>query len=149
MSKQPNLFWCEQCGIYVSHNAIARHQNGEPHRCPSCGGTLEVADVKPPAPEFYCPNCQLDIRKADAIPADGLKPPSCSHCGTPLLLAAEMVANPIPTGFSLKLIGVVARLLIRSGALERLEQYAEKTSTPVDDFAARIAHALVKEAARL
>lgn len=149
MSKQPNLFWCDQCAIYVSRSPEQLKATPPPYICGSCGRTLEVADVKPPQPEYFCPNCQLEIRAPDAIPADGARAASCSHCGTVLQLAAEVLGNPISLPFALTLVGVVARLLIRSGALERLEELAVKTPTPVDNFAVQLARAVVIEAAKL
>lgn len=149
MCKQPNVFWCDNCELYVSHTALSQHKNGEPHRCPSCGRELEPHYIPPPDGDFWCPTCRTHVQKANAIPSDGLKPISCYTCGSDLEPAFALVHNPISLPFALTLLGVVARLLIRSGAMDSLDEHAKTTNTKLDDFALQVARALVLEAAKL
>lgn len=89
-----------------------------------------------------CPKCLQDITAEH---------PSwlCPECGTRNQVNLGSISNPLSFGLFLKAIGFVARILIKSGALESVDAYAEKTENQVDDFAARVARSLVEQAAKL
>ncbi|MBA7536815.1 hypothetical protein ES705_29080 [subsurface metagenome] len=149
MCKQPAHYYCARCSLYVS-SASERLKGSAPDpHCPSCDGPLTTAEPPPLNLRLWCPNCNLSMDAADAIPAEGERSPTCSCCGTELLRDLHRVQNPIQVGLALKLIGVVARLLDASGALDALDKYAYKTDTELDDLAARIARAIIKECTKL
>lgn len=149
MCKQRALYYCPECLIYISSSEAKTA--GDPPRpvCSSCGGPLLEAQPRGPAGELWCPRCERPIDQADAIPADGAKPVSCSSCGTALVAPLTVLDNPVDIGAGLKLIGLIARLLVKTGALDALEDYAKGSPTRLDDIAARVARAIVMECSRL
>lgn len=149
MCKQSALYYCPKCLLYV--NSTDAQVGGDPPRplCHRCRGPLLEAQPQGPAGDLWCPRCERPIDKADAIPADGAKPMSCSCCGTALVAPLAVLDNPVDIGAGLKLIGLVARLLVKTGALDALEDYAKGSPTRLDDIAARVARAIVMECSRL
>jgi len=65
------------------------------------------------------------------------------------LTSAEAFANPLGIGLGLKLIGVIARVLLRTGVIDALEDRVAATDTPLDDFAVKIVSHILQEAAKL
>lgn len=149
MCKQPNLFWCGKCELYVSKHGARLDPDADVSGCPSCGRELEPRHVPPPRPEFWCPGCQSQVPSAEAIPAAGACGPLCPLCSHDLERAVDLVGNPASLEFGLTMIGVIARLLTRSGVIERLDEYAADTKTPLDNFALHLARGVIQEAAKL
>lgn len=100
-------------------------------------------------PAFYCPSCATLVPPSAAVPNSSLGQWQCPTCDTVLEPDPFLAGNPISVTLGLKLIGVVARQLVASGAVERLEDKARQTANSIDDIAARVAAAIVREAAKL
>ncbi len=96
-----------------------------------------------------CPVCHRLNEAAPVQTASPTRPSLCSHCNEPLSAGLPAFGNPFPFTFLPKILGGVARLLIKTGALDALERQAEKSETELDDLAVRITRWILEGAASL
>jgi len=102
-------------------------------------------DLRP----LFCRVCELPVAPHEAI-QEGLEGIlRCPSCHTKLSQDTVLAGNPISIGLGLKLIGYVARLILRVGIIKALQEKADESDNTYDDFAMRIAAALIQEAAKL
>ncbi len=98
---------------------------------------------------MFCPTCD-DYVFPLCHPDDvGERRACCPHCQGALVPSIFNPSFMIGPALGLKLLAVVARIIIRSGALDKLHELAKESETPLDDFALRVAAALLKEAVNL
>lgn len=98
---------------------------------------------------MFCPHCDDYVfpRYSEFLRPEGV--PACPVCETALV---QSIFNPtilLGPAMALKLLAAVARIIIKTGALDKLQELAKKSETPLDDLALRLAAALLKEAANL
>ena len=105
--------------------------------------------MTPVTPDLWCLQCDTHIAVAESILVDPESPAKCPICSGDLLAEEPIIHDPIPLGLSVGIIAMLARLLIRTGVLDFLQQRAEATSNKVDDVAIPIARNLIQEAAKL
>ena len=98
---------------------------------------------------LYCRVCERPVAPGEAL-QEGLEGIlRCPRCHDVLRFDSILPGNPISIGLGLKLIGYVARLILRVGIIDALQKKADESDNTYDDFAMRIAAALIQEAAKL
>jgi hypothetical protein len=109
---------------------------------------MEAAMSKSVAPR-YCPACDeivFALRSPDEDPAIPLSCPKCRKTTQAVALNFDFPIGPI---LALRLLGALAQILKKTGVVEQLQEKAKTTETPLDDFALRIAAAIINEASTL
>lgn len=96
-----------------------------------------------------CDTCQKWIEPGRFIFQEGRSAPHCPDCDEPLDVQSALFANPFPLALALAIPRGLAKILVRSGVLEHLQEKAKGTESPLDDLALRIAKAIIQEAANL
>ena len=149
MTESPALYWCKQCSLYTTAPIRQAAGAAVPFLCHQCDGPVELVDPAAAQHNYWCRACDLTLTGDQVIPAGTLREPHCPHCGNLVEPGPAPLANPMPTALTLTLIGVVARLLHRAGALDALDSYTKGTKTKIDDLAARIVRGILLECANL
>lgn len=95
----------------------------------------------------YCPVCDRIVRVVNPPEPDAASRVECPVCG---LATAPLALNPIfPIGpmLALQCFRALARMLIKAGVMDHLEVLANKSQTPLDNFALALARTVLEVAA--
>ena len=98
---------------------------------------------------LFCPHCEVYVPPPEAVADQASGAYLCPACDTPLVPESQLMGNPFTVTLGLRFIGVVARTIVRSGALDRFEEHALESPNKLDDFVHRLVAAVIREAARL
>lgn len=98
---------------------------------------------------FFCHTCDTTVSPAAAVPDVASGQFLCPECDAPLKYIGTGADNPFPLTLGLKIIGVICRRLVTSGALDRLQETASRTPGKLDDFLYRWVAITVRLAAEL
>lgn len=97
----------------------------------------------------YCPVCHNYVAPHSWAQIAATGEANCPTCGHLLDPVDEPHGNPFGTALALKLVGAVARIMVKADVLAQLEAKAKESPSTLDDFAIRIVKALIEQAATL
>lgn len=98
---------------------------------------------------LFCFKCEAAVSPADFAHREDMPGPLCPGCGEPLVSQARTFGEGLRLVFGLRLVGFVARQVLKSDFLAQLRQKAERTANPFDDFAVQAVASFLREVSKL